>query len=330
MFSRRKLLIALGASALASPLSPRAQPATKIWRVGYLALPNRPAALDSHYLGAFAHEMREFGYVEGKNFVIEWRFADNDVKRMAGLAAELVQFKVDVIVTASNDGALALQKATATIPIVIVSAGDPVASGLVKSLARPGGNITGVSTLNVDLGPKRLEMLLGMAPKVSRVAVLVNPSNQATIKTLASIQAAGLKLGVKILPVEAQTPQEIDHAFSLMRQQNAGALMVLLIPLFQQQKNQIAELAAKHRLPTMTADRVYPEAGCLMSYGANLADSIRRTAVYVDKIFKGAKPADLPVEQPTKFELIINRKVAKALGLKIPNSLLVSAEKVIE
>jgi len=330
MITRRELFLALGAAALASPLSSLAQPATKVWRVGFLALPNRPAALDSHYLGAFSQGMREFGYVEGKNLVIEWRFADNDVKRMAGLAAELVQLKVDVLVTASNDGALALQKATATIPIVIVSAGDPVASGLVKSLPRPGGNITGVSTLNIDLGPKRLEMLLGMAPKVSRVAVLVNPSNQSTIKTLASIQAAGLKLGVKILPVEAQSPQEIDHAFSLMREQKAGALIVVLNPLFQQQKNQIAELAAKHRLPSMTADRVYPEAGCLMSYGSNLADSIRRTAVYLDKIFKGANPGDLPVEQPTKFELIINGKTAKALGLKIPNSLLVSAEKVIE
>ena len=330
MNNRRKLIVAIGASALTTPLAAFAQQQGKVWRIGYLALPNRPADLASHYLGALAQGMRELGYVEGKNFVIEWRFADNDVKRMPGLAAELVQLKVDVIVTASNDGALALQKATATIPIVIINAGDPVARGLVKSLARPGGNITGVSTLNVDLGPKRLEMLHGMAPKVSRVAALVNPSNQGMIQALESLHAAGLKLGLKILPVEAQTPQEIDHAFARMREQKAGALIVILNPLFQQQKNQIAELAIKHRLPSMTADRVYPEAGCLMSYGSNLADSIRRTAVYVDKIFKGAKPADMPVEQPTRFELIINGKTAKALGLKIPNTLLVTAEKVIE
>lgn len=173
-------------------------------------------------------------------------------------------------------------------------------------------------------------MLLAMVPKASSVAVLRNPANPGSGKNLEQIQAAAQKLGVKILPVDARTPQEIDHAFSLIRQQNAGALLVILNPLFQQQRSQIAELSAKHRLPSMTADRMYAEAGCLMSYGNSLIDDFRRAATYVDKVLKGAKPADLPVEQPTKFELVINGKTAKALGLKIPQSLLVMADKVIE
>jgi putative ABC transport system substrate-binding protein len=274
--------------------------------------------------------MRELGYVEGKNLVIEWRFADSKLDQLPALAAELVQLKMDIIVAGGNDAPLALQKATATIPIVMATAGDPVSTGLVKSLARPGGNTTGLSSLTSELGPKRLEMLLAMVPKASRVAVLLNPASPAISTSLERVQDAGQKLGVKILPAEARTPQEIDHAFASMRQQNAGALLVFLNPLFQQQRNQIAELAAKHRLPSITADRIYAEAGCLMSYGSSLADNMHRAATYVDKILKGAKPADLPVEQPTKFELIINGKTAKALGLKIPQSLLISVDKVIE
>ena len=212
----------------------------------------------------------------------------------------------------------------------MVSVGDPVGSGLIKSLARPGGNITGLSSMTDDIGSKRLQMLLDMVPKLSRVAVLVNPANPENIKALESIQAAAQKRGVKILRVEARTPQEIDNAFSLIRQQNAGALIVLFNLLFQEQRSQIAELAAKHRLPSMTADRIYAEAGCLMSYGNSFADQYRRAPTYVDKILKGAKPSDLPVEQPTTFELIINGKTAKALGLTIPQSLLISADKVIE
>ena len=327
---RRRLLIALGAGALAAPLSSFAQPQGKIWRVGFLSARSRPDSLDSTDYGAFVRGMRELGYVEGKNLVIEWRFADGKLERLPGLAAELVQLKVDVIVAAATPATSAAQKATTTIPIVFGSAGDPVGAGLVKSLARPGGNITGLSNLNVDIGPKRLEMLLAIVPKLSRVAVLVHPDNPNHTTLLQNIQAAGQTRGVTILRAEARTPQEIDNAFSLIRQQNAGALLVSLDPLFQQQKSQIAELTAKHRLPSMTADRIYAEAGCLMSYGSSIADLFRRAATYVDKIFKGAKPADLPVEQPTKFELIINRKTAKALGLTIPQSLLIMADKVIE
>jgi putative ABC transport system substrate-binding protein len=274
--------------------------------------------------------MRELGYVEGKNLAIEWRFADGKLDRLPALAAELVRLKVDVIVAVGLEAPLAVQKATITIPIIFVGPGDPVGTGLIKSLARPGGNITGPSTISGELGPKRLEMLLAMVPKLSRVAVLVNPTRPTHIKALESVVAAGQKLGVTMLRAEARTPQEIENAFSVMVREKAGALIVLLNPVFQEQRSQIAELSAKHRLPCMTADRIYAEAGCLMSYGNSLADDFRRAATYVNKILKGAKPSDLPVEQPTKFELVINRKTAKALGLTIPQSLLVSADKVIE
>ena len=344
MNQRRTLVLALGSGALTAPFAALAQqpnaPAApagapgKIWRVGFLSLPTRPANLDTHYLGAFAQGMRELGYVEGKNLLIEWRFADNAPQRLPALAQELVQWKPDVLVTAATSGAVALQKTGTTIPIVMTTTVDPVGLGLVKSLARPGGNITGVSNLNAELGPKRLEMLLAMTAtataRVSRVAVLLSPAEPSGVTSLAGIEAAATKLGVKILPVPAYTVGEIDQAFIQMRQSQAGALLLVLNTFFQQQRQQISELAAKHRLPTMTPDRLYPEAGLLMSYGADLAGFIRRMAYFVDRIFKGAKPADLPVEQPLRYDLVINGKTAKALGLKIPQSLLISAEKVIE
>jgi ABC-type uncharacterized transport system substrate-binding protein len=274
--------------------------------------------------------MRELGYVEGKNLVIEWRSAEGKNERLPDLATELVNLKVDVIVTAGTPATSAAQKATTTISIVMGSVADPVANGFVKSLSQPAGNITGLSNMSGDVSPKQIEMLRDMVPKLSRVALLVNPTNAANLKSWEIIQAAGQKLGVKMLRADARTPQEIDNAFSWIRQQNAGALMMWTEPLFLQQKSQIAELTAKHRLPAMGGDRIYSEAGVLMSYGPNIADQYRRAATYVDKIFKGAKPSDLPVEQPTKFELVINSKTAKALGLNIPQSLLVSADKVIE
>ncbi len=274
--------------------------------------------------------MRELGYVEGKNLVIEWRFADNKPDRLSDLAAELVRLNVDVLVTTSTPATRSAQKATTTIPIVMVNVGDPVGMGLVKSLARPGGNITGLSNFASDTGPKRLELLLEMVPKLARVAALVNPANPANTKGLESLQTAAQKRRVELLPAEARTPQEIDSAFSLIRKQNAGALLVSTDPLFTQQTSQIAELAAKNRLPSVYASPAYAEAGGLIGYGANPTDHFRRAATYVDKILKGAKPADLPVEQPTKLELVINRKTAKALGLTIPQSLLTSADKVID
>ena len=334
---RRIALFALGAGVLTNAIPAFAQPPAKpekIWRVGVLALPNRTAALDPLFSGAFPLGMRDLGYVEGRNLVIEWRFGDNKIESLPGLAAELVQWKPDVLVAIAHSAALASQKATSTIPIVMTTAVDPVAAGLVKSLARPGGNITGLANLSAELGPKRLEMLLAMTaaatPKPSTVAVMMSNAIPANSDAAAIIGSAGQKLGVKVVPFVAGTPQEIGTVFAAMRKQRAGGLIVLLNPLFQQQRNQIAALAAKHRLPCMAGDRIYVEAGCLMSYGTNLAVMFRRAATYFDKILKGAKPADLPVEQPTRFDLFINGKTAKALGLKIPQSLLITAEKVIE
>ena len=336
---RRKLIAAAGAGALTAPFALLAQqlagPADKVWRVGFLTLLNRTTAIDSHFLlGAYVKGMRDAGYVEGKNLAIEWRFANGDVKQLPGLAAELVQSKVDLISTAGNDAAIAAQKATGTIPIVMCTAADPVGNGLIKSLGRPGGNMTGLSDMSGELAPKRLEMLLAMTAAARsgtpRIALLLNPGSPANIRGREIVLAAGLTLGAAILPFEARTVADIDAALSAMRQQKADALLVLLHPFFQQQREQIAQLALKHRLPSMMADRVNAEAGCLMSYGPNVAENYRRAAYYIDRIFKGTKPADLPVEQPTRIELVINGKTAKALGLKIPQSLLISADKVIE
>ena len=344
MNHRRTLLTALGAGLLNAPLASFAQPPAnppghlagppgKIWRVGVLAPPNREASLDPEFIGAFPLGMRDLCYVEGKNLLIEWRFADGDAKRLPGLAAELMQWKPDVFVAGGNDAPAVLQKQTSTIPIVMASASNPDEIGLVKSLARPGGNVTGLSSMSNELDPKRLQLLLAMLadakPKVTRVAALLNPAG-AGRRELQSVEAASAKLGVRILPFEARTPAEIAPAFAAMREQKAGAVMVFLNPLFQTHKKLIADLCAQYRLPAMTAAPLYVSAGCLMAYGSPLAYTWRRVAYYVDRIFKGARPADLPVEQPTKFELVINGKTAKALGLKIPQSLLISAERVIE
>ena len=330
MTTRRKLLVALGAGALAVPLASFAQQQAKTWRVGFLSARRRPASLDTDYYGAFPRGMRDLGYVEGKNLAIEWRFAEGEYERLPGMAAELVQLKVDVIMALGPPAIVAAQKATTTIPIVVVTSVDPVGAGFVKSLARPGGNITGLSNLAGDISSKHLEMLLAVMPKVSRVAVLVNPANPAHAAMLKNLQAAAQKIGIKVLPVQAQTPQEIEGAFSMMSREAVGAVIVALDPFLIQQERQIAELAVKHRLPSIFANREYAEAGGLMSYGQNQLDIYRRAATYVDKILKGAKAADLPIEQPTKLELVINLKTAKALGLTIPQSLLLRADEVIQ
>ena len=330
MNKRRELVIALGAGALSAPFGSHAQQQGKVWRVGYLNQRRRPDSLDSENPGAFRGGMQELGYVEGKNLAIEWRFADGHYERVPVLAAELVQLKVDVIVAGGTPETSAAQKATTNIPIVMGNVGDPVGSGLIKSLARPGGNITGSTNMTGDIAPKQLEMLLGMVPTLSRVAVLVNPANPAHITILKNVEAAARRVGVTILPVEARTAREIEDGFSTMSRKNAGAVIVQSAGLFNVQRRQISNLAIKNRLPSIHLNREYAEAGGLMSYGPNVADQYRRAASYVDKIFKGAKPGDLPVEQPTKFEMIINGKTAKALGLTIPQSLLISADKVIE
>ena len=328
--TRRKLIVALAAVAVGAPLAALAQQKGKVWRVGFLSFRGRPDSLDTDRFGAFPQRMRELGYIEGKNLEIQWRYAESKSERLPGLVAELVQLKVDVIVTVGERTHSEAQKATTTIPIVMVNVADPVGSGLVKSLARPGGNITGLTNLSIEIAPKHFEMLRNMVPKLSRVAILVNPTNSFHSTVLKNIQAAAQKVGVKVLPVQARTPQEIENAFSTMTRENAGAVIVAADALFIQQVRQIAELTAKNRLPAISVNREFAEAGGLMTYGPNPTDQFRRAATYVDKIFKGAKPADLPVEQPTIFELFINGKTAKALGLKIPQSLLISADKVIE
>jgi putative ABC transport system substrate-binding protein len=330
MNNRRKLLVAFGAGALAAPFGSFAQQQGKVWRIGVLWERDQSDSTYVQYLDAFKAGMRELGYTEGRNYTIEHRSAQADLARLPALAAELVQMKVDVIVAAGAQDISAAQKATSTIPIVMATAPDPVGSGFVKTLARPGGNITGLSNVSAEVSPKHLEMLLSMVPKLSRVAVLVNPANSSHAMVLKSVQSAAQRTSAKILPVEARTPAEFEKAFSAMARENAGAVIVARDSLFNRQVRPIAELAAKNRLPTVSAIREYVEAGGLMSYGPSLTDQWRRAATYVDKILKGAKPADLPVEQPTTLELFINRKTAKALGLTIPQELLLRADKVIE
>jgi ABC-type uncharacterized transport system substrate-binding protein len=329
MMNRRTLLSTIGLSLVSAASRSFAQQ-QRIWRVGFLALPERPEPFESSRFGAFPRGMRELGYVEGKNLQIDWRFAGGEEGRLTGLAAELVQLKVDVIVAGATPVISAAQKVTATIPIVMASANDPVGSGFVASLGRPGGNITGISNLSSDLSSKIVETLLSVTPKLSRVAILVNPKNPSTMAMATSLQAAMQGLGAASQPLEATTTEEIETAFSKMRQQNAEAVIVTADTVFVEQRRRVAELAMKDRMPSMFSFREHVEAGGLMSYGQNLADGYRRAATYVDRIFKGAKPGDLPVEQSTKLELFINLRTAKALGLTVPDTLLARADEVIE
>ena len=328
--ARRRLLIALGAGALTATLGAFAQPPGKVRRIGGLAVRSRSTPSNPEiFYDSFTQGMRELGYVEGKNIVIEWRFADSKFERLPGLAAELVRLNPEVIVTHSTPATEALQRATRTIPIV-TNVNDPVGSGFAASLARPGGNITGMSIISADLSPKQLELLQAIVPKLSRVAVLMNPNTSSLAPVLKSVQAAGQTIGVQVLPVEARNPEEIERGFAAMRQERADALIILADAFFIAHRRQIAELAMKARIPTIAWARELVEAGGLLSYGQNLADNYRHAATYVDKILKGAKPRELPIEQPMKIHLVINRKTAKALGITIPQSLLLRADEVIE
>ena len=325
---RREFLFALGAGALATPVSSVAQQPPKVWRIGYLSPRVRMDSLP--YERAFLQGMSELGYVEGKNVVVEWRFADGAYERLPYLAADLVRLNVDVIVAPSSSAIRAAQQATKTTPIVFISTGDPVGSGFVASLAQPGGNITGLSNTNLDVSAKLLELLVTMVPRLSRVAVLGNPGSSTHSAILKNVRAAALtRVGVRVLSVEARTREEIERGFARMTQERADSVIVAADAFLNQQAQYIAPLALKRRLPSISQPRVYVEAGGLMSYGQNTADSYRHAATYVDKILKGAKPADLPVEQPTKFELVVNLKTAKALGLTIPESIRIRADEVI-
>ena len=308
-----------------------AQPPEKVPRVGYLNPGSSSDPLRQRRLEAFRQGLRELGYVDGQNIAVESRWAEGQYDRYPALAADLVRLKVDVIVAQSGAATQAAQQATRTIPIVMSLVLDPVGIGLVPSLARPEGNVTGTSFMGPDLVGKQLQLLKEVVPKVSRVALLRNPANPASAQGLRDAEAAARALGVRLQALEAQDPQEIDSAFAAMTRERAGALLIFPDSFFATQRRQIAELAVKRRLPAIHGGTPeYGEAGGLMVYSPNILDLERRAATYVDKILKGAKPADLPVEQPTKFELIINLKAAKAIGLAIPPSVLRRADQVIE
>ena len=331
MAIRRRFVIALGLGALApfaslAPLAGFAQQPAKIPRVGFI----EPLSKDSALYRAFLQGMRDLGYVEGRNLTMEARFADSKPERLPALADELGKLKVDIIVAMSTPAVYAAKQATTTIPIVMIAIADPVGSGFVANLARPGGNITGLSNVSADTSRQLLEMLKDAVPKLSRVAVMVNPANSSNGIQLKNINVVAPKMGVKILAVEARNAGEIESAFATMVRQRPDALIVVGDPTFRQQARQIADLALRHKLPTTSMNSALAEAGGLFGYGASISDTYRRAATYVDKILKGAKPGDLPVEQPTLFEFVFNKKTAKALGIKFSNTIQVQATRVIE
>ena len=326
---RRAFISTLAGGLLAAPFVAEAQQAGKIWRIGLLSY----AASDSGGAArwkAFREQLRELGYVEGQNVFFESRWGDGQVGRLRGLAAELIDAKVDIMVTASSEAALAAKQATRSIPIVTATGGDPVKLGVVASLARPGGNVTGVFSLSNDLVGKRLEFLKQLIPRVARVAFLRHSDNRASALNLRDAESAARPLGLVVQSVGVRGPKELDAAFVAMKRARADAVIVLEATAFFPDRQRIADLALMHRLPMAAQAREYAEAGALISYGTDYLDLFRRAAMYVDKILKGAKPADLPIEQPTKFELVINLRTAKALGLTIPPSLLQRADQVIE
>jgi len=329
---RRTFLGTVAGGLLAAPLAEGTQEANRIVRIGYLAFDL--AAANPLTREGFFDGLRDVGYVEGRNLLVEYRDAEGKTERFPALAAELVARKPDVIVTGGGTlAALAAKQATTTLPIVFTAVGDPVAEGLVASLARPGGNITGLSVVSPELISKSLELLKQSLPGVSRVGLLFKPDavpDRVAKDRLKAAHVTARTLGVRLQVVEARGPEDFDRAFSEMTRARAGAVTVQATPVFDSARQRLVDLAAKNRLPTVYSYRPYVDAGGLMSYGPDLVDLFRRAATYVDKILKGAKPADLPVEQPTKFELVINLKTAKALGLTIPPSLLARAHQVIE
>jgi putative ABC transport system substrate-binding protein len=325
---RRRFLLTSLAATLAVPLAIEAQPAGKLWRVGYLS--SSSAERERARVAAFEQGLQELGYLEGKSIFIEQRYAGGEFERLPELAAELARLKVDVFVVAGAPAAHAAKKASSVIPIVMTAVADPVGMGLVASLARPGGSITGLSDFNTGVVVKRLELLREVVPSISRVVVLLNPMNPSNPPQLKLTQAAAATLAVTLLAFDAKRADEIDRAFLAMKTERPGGLIVIGDPLLGSHAKRIVELSTRNRLPAIYWNREFPEGGGLMSYGTNFDDLWHQAATYVDKILKGAKPGDLPVEQPTKFEFVINLKTAKALGLTIPPSLLQRADQVIE
>ena len=322
------LLLIVLMAIVGAPLAVDAQQSGKVLRIGFLG--NSTATLEANLVGPFREGLRDLGYVEGRNVLIEYRWAEGKYERFPALLAELIALKVDVIVTAGTPATLAVKKATTSVPLVMVAVGDPVGTGIVASLARPGGNITGLSSIAPELEGKRLELLRGVIPKLSHIAVLWNPVNAYQVSSEKEVRAAAQVLRMKVQSLGVRTPEELDGALAAIVRERPGALLVLADRLFLHNRQRIMEFAARHRLPGVYAYRELVEAGGLMSFGPSYAGMHRQAATYVDKILKGAKPADLPVEQPTTFELVINLKTAKALGVKIPQSVLIRADEVIQ
>jgi putative ABC transport system substrate-binding protein len=325
---RREFITLLGGAAAWPLLAHAQQPAKKIPRIGFLG--NSTAALEANLVGPFREGLRDLGYEEGRSIVIEYRWAEGNYERFPALIAELIKLNVDVIVTAGTPAALAVKKTTASIPLVMVAASEPVATGLVASFARPGGNVTGVTSMAPAIDGKRLALLREVVPDISHIAVLWNAGSPIQAIQEREMRAAAEVLGMKMLSLGVRTPEEIEDSFVAIVKERAAALFVLADRLFLHHRERIMNFAVQHRLPGVHAYRELVEAGGLMSYGPSYADLHRRAATYVDKILKGAKPADLPVEEPTKFELVINLKSAKAIGLAIPESFLARADEVIE
>jgi len=323
---RREFITLLGGAAAAWPFATRAQP--KIPRVGFMG--NSTAALEANLVGSFRDGLREHGYEEGRNIIIEYRWADGKYERFPALVAELIATKVDVIVTAGTPAALAVKKATTTVPLVMVAVGDPVGTGLVQSLARPGGNLTGLSSIAPDLEGKRLELLREVVPTLSHVAVFFNSLNPFHVVSMQQAHSAAQALGIKLQQHDIRKSEDLDGAFAAIRKERPDALLILADRVFLHNRQRMMEFTNEQRLPNVNAYTELIEAGGLMSYGPSYEDMHKRAAIYVDKILKGAKPADLPIEQPTKFTFIINLKAAKALGLTVPPTLLSFADKVIE
>jgi len=324
VIARRTFLAGTGAVLLAAPLAAEAQQAGKVYRIGFISV--RSPRVDSNY-EVFVEKLRELGYVPGQNVVIERRVGEGRNDTSYAAAAELLLRKIDVIWVGGTPGAQAVKRATSTVPVVFVAVSDPVGSGLVTSLSHPGGNITGLTHISKEVQAKRVQLLKELVPRVSRIAVLAGPSSSLT---LTETQAAAQALGLQVDVVEVHGPDELEEAFSRAGRGRAQALVVLPEASFVAQGQRIGQLAVTNRLPTVFETKSYVSAGGLMSYGADLVEQVRRSAIYVDRILKGAKPADLPVEQPSKFELVINLKTAKALGLTIPQAFLLRADEIIQ
>jgi len=322
---RRQLLFASSALLFASRL--RAQQPPRVARVGFLGNSDRSTL--GNYLDAFHRELRALGYLEGRNILIEYRWAEGKYERVPGLVNELVRLKVDAIVTEGSVATQAAKNATRTIPIVMAQVGDPVGSGFIQSLARPGANVTGVTTLSLGLVGKQMELLKEIVPDLGRVAVLWNPEHPGHPRAMPDIEAAARNMGLNLQLVEVRTLKELNVALAGLARNRPGALTAVSEPIYDSQQERIAEFAVQHGLPSAYT-KAFADMGGLISYGARFDDLFRLAAVVLDKIIKGAKPADLPVEQPTKFELIINLKTARMLGLKIPQSVLLRAARVIE